>query len=217
MTSVKTFLILPIFLLHGYTDENYEVLSSWKLARESEDIKISYRNVEVGDTLKTREMRLSFLVDAAPDKIVAMFKEADKLTVWSAGAKECEILSDNNSEWLTYSKFNFPWPFSQEDLVTEYSLVKSNSVITLSYKAGTPRKLPFNKNIPICKKYEGQWLFISQMNGITKVEFYSTALFISSIPKFIQDPIVQEILIESINNLKTLIVAQESKRTIAFE
>ncbi len=217
MPSINLKLSFTSLLLVSYSTFSQEILSNWKLTRESDDIKISYRFIKVADTLKTREMCLSFFVKATPNKIVPMFKEADNLTAWSVGIKKCKVLRDNNSTWLTYTKYNFPWPFKQEDLITEYSMAKSNSIVTLSYKSGTPNQLPYYESISITQKYEGKWLFIPLENGTTKVEFHSIALYKSSIPKFIQDPIVQDILIESIHNLKTLLSVQESKRIIAFE
>lgn len=218
MRSIKLIFSFASLIFISCSTTGQEVLSDWKLAKQSGDIKISYRYVEIGDTLETREMFLSFLVDAAPDKIIPVFKEADKLSYWTAGTKNCEVLRDNNSTWLVYSKFDFPWPFNQEDLITEYKMTKANTQTILSYESWTP-KLPYYKDIPNNKKYIGEWLFVPQKDGTTLVEFHSIALFKSSIPKFIQDPIVQNILIESINNLKSLLVQDKlrSKKIIALE
>lgn len=219
MCSTKSFLILAAILLLAHMGNSQVVLTDWELARQSGDINISYRDVEVGDTLKTREMCLSFFVESSPDRIIPMFKEADKLTHWSAGTKKCKILRENSRTWLTYSKYDFPWPFKQEDLVTEYEMEKTDSLITLFYKSGNPEKLPYYQGVSVSEKYKGHWSFATLGNGKTKVEFHSIALFKSSIPKFIQDPIVQDILIESINNLKTLLATEESQlqKIIAFE
>ena len=160
---------------------NQEALSDWTTRRESDLVKISDRIIRVGDTLVTREMRLSFTLDATPEKIVAMFKEADKLTRWSAGARSCEILLDVNVRWLTYSTFDFPWPFRQADLITEYRITRMNSLIQLSYKSGFSNQLNTIGNYSTQQKYEGLWLFLPNENRTTEVEFRSYALFNSVI------------------------------------
>jgi len=219
MHSIKLILSFTSLILISFSTSGQNVLSDWKLAKQSDDMKISYRDVKIGDTLETREICLSFFVDASPEKIIPMFKEADKLSYWSAGTKNCEVLRDNNSTWLVLSKFDFPWPFNHEDLITEYKMTKANPQTILSYESWTPDQLPCYENIVTTKKYMGEWLFIPQEEGTTKVEFHSIALFKSKIPHFIQDPIVQKILIQSIHDLKSLLVQDEiqSKKIIGHE
>ncbi|NOX45519.1 MAG: hypothetical protein GXO89_00895 [Chlorobi bacterium] len=171
MLSIKLILSFASLIFIGFSATGQTVLSNWKLARQSDDIKISYRYVEIADTLKTREMCLSFFVDAVPDKIIPMFKEDDKLSFWSAGTKKCEVLRDNNSTWLVYSKFDFPWPFNQEDLITEYKMTKTSPQTILSYKSGTPSQLPYYENIITTTKYIGEWVFAPRKMVQQKLNF----------------------------------------------
>lgn len=216
MRTTKLLLSLSISLMVAYSTLAHEVLSNWKLDRESDDIKISYRNLKVGDTLKTRQMQISFYVDASPERILPMFTNEDNLSVWSARTEKCEIINYDTNTWTTYNLFDIPWPFEQKDLITEYRLVKSNSTINL-YMTGKPNSLPYYEGVSRMEKYEGQWTFTHLGNGTTKVELTTVAFTKSNFPKFIQDPILQDVLIESINTMKGLLATQESQRIIAFE
>jgi hypothetical protein len=207
MQSTKLFLILIASVLLSFPSYSFEVLSNWKLAKQSDDISISYRFIEVNGMLKTRQMQISFQVESKPEQIIRMFKSADQLSAWAAGTKKCKILQAGSSSWTTYSLYNIPWPFKQKDLITEYKLIKSDSIFTLLLK-GKPNQLPYYKNISRIKQYEGSWLFIPLENGKTRVEFYSISFTKPVVPRMFQDPIIQDVFIDSINNLKTLLKEQ---------
>lgn len=216
MRTSKLFFSLTISMILAYSAIAHEVLSDWKLDRESEGIEISYRYLYVGDTLKTRQMRISFYVDASPARIVPMFNDADNLTIWSAGTEKCEIIQSDTNTWTTYNLFDIPWPFQQKDLITEYKMIESNSSISL-FMTGKPDQLPRYEDVSRMEKYEGQWMFTPLGNGKTKVELTTVAFSKPIVPKFIQDPILQGVFIDSINTLKGLITDQESQRIIACE
>ncbi|MDA3905422.1 MAG: hypothetical protein PF484_05030 [Bacteroidales bacterium] len=207
MNLSKTILAVTLFLFVHNLANSHEILSDWKLAKKSGDIELSYRRIEVGDTLTTRQMQISFFVDSEPKKIIKMFKDADKLTTWSAGIKKCEILQNEEARWTTYSLYNIPWPFEQKDLITEYQMVESSPTITLFMNA-KPNQLPYYEDISRVEKYEGYWTFVPLENGKTRVEFYTVAFTKPKVPRFIQDPIIQSVLIDSINKLKTALAQQ---------
>lgn len=204
MRSTKIISLIVMLLSGASPAGSHEILTNWKPDKKSEDIEISYRQVEVGDTLKTRQMRITFMIDAYPDQLIPMFKNSDHLTAWSAGTKKCDVIQDYDTTWITYSVYDIPWPFNKRDLVTEYKMVKTDSQITL-FLTGKPDRVPLQNGITRMEKYQGQWVFIPLGNGKTRVEFYSIAFARPIIPRFIQDPVVQRILIDSINKLKALL------------
>ena len=180
-----------------------EVLTNWKTVKKSKDIKISYRFVEVGDTLKTRQMRISFLVNAEPERIIELLKEPKNGETWFSGTEKFHLLEDNENTWTTYNLYKNIWPFEQNDIITNYSMIKSNSSITL-LMTGNPDFSPHLENIKRVKNYEGRWVFKPLENGQTKVEFYTISFTKPIFPRFIQDPIIQKIFIDSINKLRNL-------------
>ncbi len=131
-----------LVLLAHYNNYGQEILSNWKLAKQSEDIIISHRNVKVGDTLKTRQMKMPFIVGFDTETLIAMFKDSEKLSAWTAGAEKCEVLNDEtDNTWMTCTLFDNPWPFKQKDLVTKHDLTETGSATIIqlnmnSSKAG---------------------------------------------------------------------------------
>ena len=198
-----------IVLLAQYNGYCQEILSNWKLAKQSEDITISYRNVKVGDTLKTRQMRMTFTVRSDKETLISMFKDSEKLSAWTTGAEKCEVLNiETDSTWTTYTLYDIPWPFKQKDLVAkdELSETASATIINLSSE---PRQLPLYQGVSRLEKFEGHWKFTELINGDTKVEFVTISFTKPVVPRFIQDPIIQGILIDSVNELKDLAKQQQ--------
>lgn len=185
---------------------SHEILTDWKVAKQSGEVQVSYRFIMVGDTLKTREMRVSFSVEAEPDSIVTMFNDASKFYAWSAGIEKCDIIQVDSSSWVMYNLYDVPWPFKQRDLITEYRLVHSDSKTTL-IMTGKPNLLPEYEDVMRMKLYEGYWSFEPLKNGLTHVEFHTISFTDPILPRFLQDPVLQNTFIKSINRLRDLLVS----------
>jgi len=204
MTSYSSLFTFLIVLFYGYSNHAQELESAWKLAKKSDGIKISYRFIEVGDTLQTREMKISFSVKSKPEKLVSMFREATNLATWSTGVKKCELLEQTADTWCMYNLYNIPWPFMQKDLITKYSLKKTPNSTTL-FMTSKPDQIPHYKDISRLENYKGRWVFKTDFEGTTHVEFYSISFTKPIVPRFLQDPIIQKALIESIQKLKEIV------------
>jgi len=202
--TIKSLFAIAAAVMLCVTGFSHEVLTKWKVAKRSDDIQVSYRYIMVGDTLKTREMRVSFSVDAKPDSIIKMFNNSEKFAAWSAGVEECKILKVDSSSWIMYNLYDAPWPFKQRDLITEYRVEKSDSITKL-IMTGKPEQLPQYEDIMRMKLYEGYWSFQPLQNGLTHVEFHTISFTGPLIPRFLQDPVLQRTFINSMNKLKGML------------
>ncbi|MFK5855458.1 MAG: hypothetical protein QM503_04955 [Bacteroidota bacterium] len=209
MKLKKKFVLVLLLILASIKQYGHDIETNWKLAKQSDDIEISYRNVTVGDTLETRQMKITFVVSSDTETILEMFKDSEKLSVWTIGTEECKVLAyKTDNLWMTYTLYNIPWPFNQRDLVTKYELIKRDS-ITLMKLTSVPHQLPLYHGISRLDKFEGSWIFTNLSNGTTKVEFISLSFAKPIIPRFIKDPIIQSMFIDSVVELKHLLKQQD--------
>ena len=198
-----------LFLLigiHSHAESDHKILTDWKLDRKSDDIEISYRKLMVGDTFKTREIRIAFEVDAPPEKIIPLFQDPEVFGYWSAGIEDCKLLAFDQSQWLLYSLYDLPWPFSARDVVTKYQVEEQGGIIKLRM-SGQPDVYPVTKNVFRIREYEGYWQFSPYDDDSTRVEFHSIALYKPIAPRWIQDPIIQNAFIKSIARMKQQLLA----------
>lgn len=192
--------ILILLMIVSLKANAVEVLTPWVTSRKSESVELQYRWVMVGDTLKTREMRAIFNVQAHPEEIVRNFYNCDKLKLWACGSKECKVFKTSEQEWINYSVFDIPKPFPQQDLVTKYYL-KTLDNSTFIQVSAVPEYLPQHAGVERLQHYEGSWQLIPIGNGVTRVEFRSVSYTKPMLPRWLQDKILQPMLIDSFETL----------------
>ncbi len=176
--------------------------SEWELARSENDVSIYYRWITT-DSMKTREMRAQLSIHAGTEKILAQFNNADNYHLWAAGIKECSIREISDSSWLTYTLMNYPWPFKQKDLVTFHRVFRKENTTILSILA-EPQSFAEKPGVERMQNYTGEWWFVASENGDTAVEYRVISFTKPVFPRFIQDPVIQKIFIDSLNDLKKL-------------
>ena len=204
MITLIAFILLSVTGLP--TSPDHEVLGDWKVDKVSEDIEISYRFLMVGDTFKTREMRIRFELDTGIDAIMPMYNSANNFQQWSAGIERCELLDKDSSGWTLYNLYDIPWPFKTRDLVTRYDMEDTEDGVRLSMTSDADA-YPITEGVMRMRYYEGYWLFESINDNRTNVSFHSIAFSKPVAPRFIQDPIVQRAFIKSIERLRTMLSA----------
>ena len=198
-----------IFLLCSisYPLFGQQILSDWETARKSETVELQCRWVLVGDTLKTRELRTLFSVDASIESIVKNLSTESDFQNWSVGVERCKNIEQTNNGWIMYSLFDIPRPFKQRDLISKYSLEKLGTKTIIKVEA-IPDYLPKEKGVDRMNNYSGYWILEDMGQNKTQVEFHSISFTKPVFPRFIQDPIIQRMLI---NSFETLIKLSENE------
>jgi len=177
--------------------------TEWHLATKSEGISLYYRWITVGDSIRSREMKAEFTIDAEIPDIISHFSNAESYKSWGAEIRKCSIEKTSDSVWVTHTILNYPWPFKQKDLVTRHVL-KYNSVPATIEIEAAPGFFSETKGIERIKNYHGTWFFSAKQNGSTEVDYRVISFTKPMFPRFVQDPIVQKLSIESFVDLKQL-------------
>lgn len=178
-------------------------LSVWKTAKKNNGIIIQYRWVNIGDTLKTREIRSLFTIKATHDEIINNLNDHSRLTKWNSGIKICKVYGKTEKEWITYTMYNIPRPLKQQDLVTRYSVTEADGKVTIDMKA-VPEYVKHIKGVQRQENYKGKWRLYPTRYGKTLVEFSSVSFSKPMLPRFIQDPILQHMFVKSFAKLREL-------------
>ncbi len=188
------------FLVSVNASMAQEILSRWETAIEKNDVKIQYRWIRDDYAGKTRQIKVSFDINAYAEVILESLINPKKYSDWSNQVKKCEIeyLSDN--EWVNYSQYNIPRPLKQRDIIVKNSLIIEGSYVTIAMKS-LPEYMAYQNHDNRIEGYEGEWRMYTNSKGITHVVFESFCKTKTSLPRAVLDPIVQRIMINSFSNL----------------
>lgn len=194
-------LVLPFEHLWA-TDRNKKVSEQWELAKIEDNISIYYRWIEI-DTMKTRELRALFTIAADIDAITPQFTDPACYSLWAVGTKECKIYPVNDSNWVNYQVMDYPWPFKKKDLVTRCELLENDKETILKILADK-EFLAEDPKMERINNYQGEWKFVEGKEGETQVEYRVISFTKPVFPRFIQDPVIQKLFIDSFQDLKRL-------------
>ncbi|WP_297088818.1 hypothetical protein [uncultured Draconibacterium sp.] len=176
---------------------------SWELVKNEKDILIYYRWIEFENGGKTREMKAEFTIDAEISKIVKQFSASENYLKWAVGIKSCDIYQTSDTLWYTHTIMNYPWPYNKKDLVTRHYLKDINNGVVININAD-PDFIAVNDKIERMKNYKGFWEISVLESNKSKIRYQVISYEKPIVPRFIQDPIIQNQLIKSFVKLKKL-------------
>jgi hypothetical protein len=169
--------------------------TDWELQIDKDGIKIFSRWKEQRGDHKVREIKANFTVAAAPEKLIAILKDADRAADWMVGAKTSAMLTVHNpASWYAYTEFNLPWPLQNQDLVALYKIVPEGSRIQRVKVVACPDYRPEYDKIERMQHFEACWTFESLPDGKTQVSYSAFTYRKPSAPRWISDPVVQKSL-----------------------
>ena len=202
-----TFFLLFLISQAFATESKSNKETDWFLAKKSNDISLYYRWIELENGLEIREMKAEFTIDAEISKIISQFSNTENYLKWAVGITKCGIEKHNDSLWYTHSVMNYPWPFKNKDLVTKHYVVEGENSTNLLIES-VPGYMEQMKGIERMENYQGTWNFVKVDEGITNVNYRIVSFEKPVFPRFVQDPVIQKISINSFTELKHLAEAQ---------
>lgn len=173
----------------------------WKTARNEKGIVISYRWVRAPEGRKAREMKAVFTVDSDVHALIRQFKDAKKFRKWSVTVHSCNFRLKTEELWEAHMEFRFPWPLRSRDLVTRNELITSGSTVLLKMNS-IPQARPQLPGIKRIESYQATWQFSGIPGGRTVITHRVITYDPPDFPRIIADPVIQDKLIESVEQLR---------------
>ncbi len=145
--------------------------TQWKLAKNNKGIKVYTREYPNSDI---KEFKAETVIKTDIKKLTALLNDVPKLNTWMENVLKAEVIkTEKNKRYIRFI-IDFPWPFSDRDLVmVETKTISSDGTITYTDK-NAPNAYPEQEDFVRMQKAEGKWILIPQKNGYVKViyKFY---------------------------------------------
>ncbi len=167
MSNVIRWFITVIFLFTvNFLPAQVDSVDSWKLEKDRNGVKVFTRKT---NGFKLKEFKAITKVEATPEILLNIIREAEKYPDWMAHLSRSHIvkkISDN--ELYIYSESDLPWPFSNRDIVTQ-SLLYWEGNTAFVRMTGISDFIPDNKGIVRMPYSNGLWIFNPVSKGVTEI------------------------------------------------
>jgi hypothetical protein len=200
---------LTNFLSLNYLDYKYSLnpdpKEEWKLCSETDKIFIYERMVKINNDHYTRERKGELRVNCNFDKVVKIMSSYESLNNWMNGVKENSLVKRSGStSWITYNVFSLPWPFDNRDMVSEYQLnsLKAGIYIQININCVNNLVKP-KKGLSRIESYKATWHIKRVNEHSVWISFSALSDTPPVVPRFIQDPIVENTFIKNLVSLRT--------------
>lgn len=178
--------------------------TKWELVKSRNGISIFSQWVTLHDGYKTRRLRGEFRVNLPVAELLSILKDGSKIKNWMEGVSESYTIKDQENTWYSYAKFNIPWPFDDQDLVVENTLEHKESGDTVYiYLESMPDLVPYNPDLKRMENFYGYWKVVRISGDVSLVEYAAYSRSEPLVPRFIQDPVIQNTFLHSLDNLVT--------------
>ncbi|ACS86495.1 START domain-containing protein [Musicola paradisiaca] len=180
---------LPVTLLAGLLISQSALAQNehdWSLAKDADGIKVYVRNVD-GSPL--REFRGEVQINASPDDVVKVLRNADAYRQWMPDVAVSTLLKATATEQFHYLDNKAPWPVSNRDGIYHFTYAKSgDGAVTVRVEA-VPDYLPLREGKVRIPQAKGQWMLVPDAAGV-KVTYQMHASPGGSIPSWLANQTV---------------------------
>ncbi|MGB0870449.1 MAG: hypothetical protein ACPGSD_12700 [Flavobacteriales bacterium] len=181
--------------------------TKWEEVKNENGIKIYYRDISKENLFSTREIKVNLLVGSDLNNFLNHLKNDEKHLTWNKGMKSIKTYEEKDSSWISKLVYDIPFPLNKQDLIVQNKIEKNNGN-TMVHIYSIPNYLPQEKKIDRIKHYLGCWELKETTSGLF-ITYRAITISKSFIPKFLKDPLIQNNLMKSFNNLKNMVEISE--------
>jgi len=175
--------------------------SEWVCVKNEKGISLHERWVKVNDSLKVRERKGEFYVVAELDEVVSFLRSHETIKLWMKGVDKVELLEVGRND-VVYLNMGLPWPFSDRDLVAQYSYKQIDEVTRWVEVKSVHGLKEMEKNKVRINDYRASWLITRTKNNTIKIVFTVFCSEPPMFPQWVQEPVLKKIFFGNLMRLK---------------
>lgn len=197
-------LLIILFQAIASTDTD----PGFKLVESKNGISLYERWVNYNGN-KVREIKTSFVVNnASAINVIELLKNKTDAYKWNKQAKQYKIAyTKNDNVWLTYVRYNIPWPLTDQDCCLKYYYDKSkmhSGAVAVMFESATHAMFPEKKDVTRISGTRGSWVMESRNNQLM-ITYRIITNKSSSVPRWVSDPLIHDNIFTSMKNFKNLL------------
>jgi hypothetical protein len=206
-----TFISLFIFseeMMNYPINKEVAGYGKWEMVKSSHDVQTYVRWVKTSEGTITRERKGEMIIECTVDDVTDILTDSKSSAKWMRNVKESfELKRLNRFEWYNYTLFNIPWPFENRDLVSFLTMKTSPDRDRVDiHIISEDEYIPHKSRIERLTNYIANWSIIRVSNCRIKITFSAITNAPPMFPRWIQDPVVENLFHNNLIHLKAYIL-----------
>ncbi|MFY0688684.1 MAG: hypothetical protein JXQ90_16035 [Cyclobacteriaceae bacterium] len=173
--------------------------TDWKLSLEKEGIQVYTRETTQSPVNDSKAVVLIPNVDL--DQVVTFFLDIDQHKEWMYSTEKSQLLRDEEDKKLAYYQANAPWPVTDRDIVSEFTIRREPDRCIIIGQA-QPTLLPTREDMVRITELQTEWTFEREERGV-RVTYISQMHPGGSIPAWLANMTATESPFNSLSELRT--------------
>ena len=181
--------------------------TEWELISDDSGIELKERWITTNTKLKVKERTGKMTLNCSVNDVINLIHDDKRTHLWMKDAELVEVLKvTSNNEWYVHTILDTPWPFSKQDMVSKYKIVRNpDNKITRIFILKEDKLLPPIRDIDRLDTFNAEWVIEHINNNKVKVTFTTTSTKPPKYPSWAQDPVVRKVFTSNLKNFKALL------------
>lgn len=182
---------------------------NWKIIKETGNVILSERWIILKNGANSREIKGEMVLMSTVSEATELITDITRTKQWMSGVSDVHLIKGGEAgSWYTYTLFNIPWPFNKREMVSHVSLSQDLQSNKASIEVVSIDDLiPTNENIIRLKNYRAVWTIERMAENRIKISFTALSAEPPAFPRWIQDPLLNNVFIDNLLNLSKLLEA----------
>ncbi len=172
--------------------------TDWELAASKDGVRVFTTNRQ-GSAFKA--FKAVTRIEASPAQVLDVLLDVERYVEWFAYTKTAKVLETTATARTIYLETEFPWPFSNEDMVYLMSQTTSDQMVRLTLE-GVPSHRPRIKGVQRMKSASGH-IEVRSVGTMTEVTYIMHTELGGGIPIWLANKNIHELPLRTLGSLKT--------------
>lgn len=181
----------------------------FKLVKQDKVLSLYERWIPGPGEDQIREVKAVFEVKADMEAAISLLTDQAKGQEWNANAKQYRVIINGaRSNWITYTRYNIPWPFGDQDCCLSHQVYKTSGSLrsgTIQFESIAHTQFPVTSAVTRIQGTRGRWYFEELPGDRMRVSYTISTNRSKKVPRWVTDPIVRNSLFSSMTSFRTML------------
>lgn len=202
---IKTILLAVFWLVPAVFSFVQLRAEDFKLVKQDNQISLYEKWIQSNSGGKIRELKAVFKVHADMAAIIQLLTDQHEGVKWNVQAAVYKIVKTaNDNQWLTYTRYDLPWPFKDQDCCLLYQLKESADKVEISFKSALSSRFPITTGSDRMTGVYGKWLLEKTGDNRVCVTYLITTDRSKNIPRWISDRVIHSNLFSTLSTFRDM-------------